>query len=360
MHVSGSDVDMDVVEEDDVDEPQIAVEDEDEEDEEESDGKEDQLEDEDEEDEASNYSFRLIYDQTSDVDDIVQAGLTSVPLRLRIKLPPPGSAASSRIATGASTPEGPPRRRLIQRGSDAASENSDSEASDRSVSAGTTATPGRPLTARQAVLRNVVDSSHVSLEEPPNPRKKKPLTEIEMALKREETARKRKNLSEKKLEDEKAETINRLLKKQSRPRGKRNALATAEDRPTPVALVAEGEEGGEEASVAPVLPTMYRWTSTAKTITAASGEEERRLVMSFSVPVSVLPSSAELQPASGTVVDQTTNEGAKIAIQPPRPLQKCDVEGCKVYRKYRLAKDFQRGACGMAHLKQLEARLASV
>lgn len=39
--------------------------------------------------------------------------------------------------------------------------------------------------------------------EPPNPRKKPPLTEIEIALKREETARKRKNLSEKKLEDEK-------------------------------------------------------------------------------------------------------------------------------------------------------------
>ena len=39
--------------------------------------------------------------------------------------------------------------------------------------------------------------------EPTNSRKKKQLTELEMALKREETARKRKNLSEKKLEDEK-------------------------------------------------------------------------------------------------------------------------------------------------------------
>lgn len=39
--------------------------------------------------------------------------------------------------------------------------------------------------------------------EAPNPRKKKPLTEIEIALKREETARKRRNLTEKKLEDEK-------------------------------------------------------------------------------------------------------------------------------------------------------------
>ena len=101
---------------------------------------------------------------------------------------------------------------------DIESEDSDDDASTRSTSV---ATPGRPLTARQAVLRNVVDATHVSLStslwskpvdilnaritlgEPPNPRKKKPLTEIEMALKREETARKRRNLSEKKLEDEK-------------------------------------------------------------------------------------------------------------------------------------------------------------
>lgn len=45
------------------------------------------------------------------------------------------------------------------------------------------------------------------LVEPPNPRKKKPLTEDEIALKREETARKRKNLTEKKLEDEKASAM---------------------------------------------------------------------------------------------------------------------------------------------------------
>lgn len=49
MQVSGSDNDMDVVEEDpiqdDLDEPQIAVDDDDEDDEDESEGKEDQLED---------------------------------------------------------------------------------------------------------------------------------------------------------------------------------------------------------------------------------------------------------------------------------------------------------------------------
>jgi hypothetical protein len=46
--------------------------------------------------------------------------------------------------------------------------------------------------------------SSSSPDEPPsNSSKKKHLTDSELALRREETARKRKNLSEKKLEDEK-------------------------------------------------------------------------------------------------------------------------------------------------------------
>ncbi|KAI0348652.1 hypothetical protein BDW22DRAFT_1437741 [Trametopsis cervina] len=346
MQVSESDAEMDVGEEDvipdDLDEPQIAVEDDEEDEEEESDGKEDQLED--------------------DEDEAVVAGPSSVPPRIRIKLKLPASGASSRVPTGQSTPEGSSRRRYIQRDSDVDSENSDSEASDRSTSAGTTVAPGRPLTARQAVLRNVVDSSHVSLEEPPNPRKKKPLTEIEIALKREETARKRKNLSEKKLEDEKAETINRLLKKQSRPRGKRNALATAEDRPTPIALDAEGEEGLEEGPAIPILPTMYRWISTTK-IPGGEAGTEPRMVMSFSVPVSVLPTpvtTPATELAAGMDVDRLLKSTPTSALRPPRPVQNCDVDGCDAQRKYRLVKDFQRGACGIAHLKQLEAQFASV
>jgi hypothetical protein len=79
---------------------------------------------------------------------------------------------------------------------------------------------GRSLTARQAVLASVVDSSHVSLDgtvafalhtsafhasrlDAAPSRKKKQLNEAELALRREETARKRKHMSEKKLEDEK-------------------------------------------------------------------------------------------------------------------------------------------------------------
>jgi len=66
------------------------------------------------------------------------------------------------------------------------------------------------LTTCQAVLASVVGPSHVSLHE--TPCKKKQLNEAEIALRREETPRKRNHLSEKKLEeDEKADTINRLL-----------------------------------------------------------------------------------------------------------------------------------------------------
>ena len=37
----------------------------------------------------------------------------------------------------------------------------------------------------------------------------------------------------------------------------------------------------------------------------------------------------------------------------------CDVVGCKVPRKYRLVKDWKRGACGMEHLKVLESQLVT-
>ena len=89
-----------------------------------------------------------------------------------------------------------------------------------SRSTGTPSTSVKPMTTRQAVLASVVDSSHVSLSnshlsplifllnnlhsiDEGSKSKKQPLNETELALRREEIARKRKNLSEKKLEDEK-------------------------------------------------------------------------------------------------------------------------------------------------------------
>lgn len=325
MQVSESDEEMDVEDEQpriETEEPDVNV-DEDEEADELSD-KEDELEDDE--------------DEGSDVDVEAAEPGPRLPsgLRIKFKFTQQASEASSVAAT---TPDGSSRRRILSRGSDVESEDEDEDEDD---SDSVVATPGRPLTARQAVLRNVVDPSHVSLAEPPNPRKKKPLTELEMALKREETARKRKNLSEKKLEDEKAETINRLLKKQSRARGKRNALSTAEDRPTPGVGQEDMEEGEEMGSQTPAPPTMYRWVSTTK-VPPVEGSDERRMLMTFSVPVSIMSHVA-------------TEQAQPASTHPPPTRPACDVEGCTAQRKYRLVKDWHKGACSMTHLKALEAK----
>ncbi len=155
----------------------------------------------------------------------------------------------------------------------------------------------------------------------------------------------------------KAETINRLLKKQSRSKGKRNALSTAEDRPTPLssaainAADADAQENGDSAIVPePITPTMYRWISSSKSIPAATNSknetETRMMTLSFSVPVSVLPRVESMGPPP-MEVDQPTAPHI-------RTIPDCDVEGCTAKRKYRLVRDWQRGACGMEHLKELE------
>ncbi|KAJ4481062.1 hypothetical protein J3R30DRAFT_2397787 [Lentinula aciculospora] len=118
-------------------------------------------------------------------------------------------------------------------------------------------TKSRSMTTRQAVLASVVDSSHIALDlaaqsvHGNSSKKKKILNETELALRREENARKRKNLSEKRLEDEKLETINRLLKKQTRPRTKRTGgpsqahSASSSVPPVPTAGVSTSNRGGK-------------------------------------------------------------------------------------------------------------------
>lgn len=39
----------------------------------------------------------------------------------------------------------------------------------------------------------------------------------------------------------------------------------------------------------------------------------------------------------------------------PKEKPRCDVPGCIEVRKYRLVRDWVRGACGLTHLKVLEA-----
>ncbi|KAI8995516.1 hypothetical protein BD414DRAFT_576240 [Trametes punicea] len=299
-----------------------------------------------------------------DISDEPEAEVVAAP-RLKIKLKLPQHTGPSSVATRSSAHNTPSRssRRHMPRGSDIESEDEDEdeeddEGSTRSTSVATTAAGSRALTARQAVLANVVDPSHVSLSEPPNPRKKKPLTEIEIALKREETARKRRNLTEKKLEDEKAETINRLLKKQSRARGRRNALSTAEDRPAPGENApGEGEDEDVVVESPAPPPTMYRWISRAQPVqTSGAGGDgqiamEKTVVFSFSVPVAALPPTQDGE--ASTKVDSSR---ATLAKSPESTPPRCDVEGCTSLRKYRLVRDFQKGACGISHLKVLETQ----
>jgi Ino eighty subunit 2 len=104
-------------------------------------------------------------------------------------------------------------------------EDDDDDFDDEMMPSSTATSSKGRLTSRQAVLANVVDATHVTLgilflsedlfwifrlfffpleSAGTTPKgKKKQLNETEIALKREETARKRRNLTEKKLEDEK-------------------------------------------------------------------------------------------------------------------------------------------------------------
>ena len=140
-----------------------------------------------------------------------------------------------------------------------------------------------------------------------------------------------------------AETINRLLKKQSRPRGKKSTATTAD-------VDEEIDPDAEDASVpvpVPALPTLFRWVSSSKLDTPA---------LSFSVPVAYLPD----QPPDGE--NGVGAGGAPVpplAISPlkppePKPVPLCDVKGCQLPRKYKLVKNPTMGGCGMEHLKMLQ------
>ena len=159
----------------------------------------------------------------------------------------------------------------------------------------------------------------------------------------------------------KAETINRLLKKKSGTRNRRNPLASAEDR-TPATHTgngtpAEGEIDEEESGgftappVIEVVPTSYRWISTLRPSPEAPPGD--KMLLSFSVPTTLLPTSHEppFDPDGDTQMD------VQEPLPKPRAAAVCDVDGCKEKRKYRLVRDHDRGACGMGHLHVLEKQL---
>jgi len=88
------------------------------------------------------------------------------------------------------------------------------------------------------------------------PQIKKHLTAEEHAMRRAEMARRRKNLSEKRNEEEKQDTINRLLKKQAPKR--RGKISRAEE------FEAEADQDDEvrrEPDEKPPNPLFVRWVS---------------------------------------------------------------------------------------------------
>ena len=105
---------------------------------------------------------------------------------------------------------------------------------------------------------------------------------------------------------------------------------------------------------------MYRWVSRAQPVPKAGeagaegGQPEKIMVLSFSVPISILPAASTDAAGDAMKVDSAA---ATTVPPPPRDTPRCDVQGCTGLRKYRLVRDFQKGACGLSHLKALEAQM---
>ena len=120
------------------------------------------------------------------------------------------------------------------------------------------------MTKRQRSRFEQVETNTDFLQLPMEPQIKKHLTAEEQVMRRSEMARRRKNLSEKRNEEEKMDTINRLLKKQApKRRGKISAAEIqAQDRgdsPTPTT----GDQA-EEVEVTPANPIYVRWVSNSR------------------------------------------------------------------------------------------------
>ncbi|EAW14144.1 PAPA-1-like domain-containing protein [Aspergillus clavatus NRRL 1] len=142
-------------------------------------------------------------------------------------------------------------------------------------------TPGGDLSRLTKRQRGNLGNDFLQL--PMEPQVKKHLTAEERAMRRAEMARRRKNLSEKRNEEEKMDTINRLLRKQAPKRRGRIPVAEAE------AVAAEQEAQEYEKP----QPTMVRWIS---------GREGSRI----GVPEEWLGTPA------GRVFGGATNESAKL------------------------------------------------
>ncbi|CAK5265542.1 unnamed protein product [Mycena citricolor] len=269
------------------------------------------------------------------------------PLRIKLKLGAQPQASSSRQ---------PAKRWAQSRNEDVESEDSESgEDEDEDDSQLGAPTP-KNRTARQAALAGETELSHVTLDSTrSNPNKKAQYSATEVALRKEENARKRKNMIEKKLEDEKLETINRLLKKQTRPRG--NKRATAPQSEEDVDMEDEEREGVSNGSQIeePTVPTMFRWISTSRPLPHSGSLSDATL--SDHVEPSPSPHLALMFSVPDTFLPLKTSHDEEKKPKLDTDSLVCAVDGCVADRRYRVVgKAWGVGACGLGHLKLLEGR----
>lgn len=113
-----------------------------------------------------------------------------------------------------------------------------------------------------------------------------------------------------------------------------------------------GDEGESDGGVAVALAGAFRPSIPAaafRWISNSSG-------IQFGIPEEALARTTALNPVSGqgeenrpdVKFDLLTSHETK-----PRPPSLCDVPGCDAFRKYRLVTAFEKGACGIEHLRVL-------
>ncbi|KZO98688.1 hypothetical protein CALVIDRAFT_31387 [Calocera viscosa TUFC12733] len=215
--------------------------------------------------------------------------------------------------------------------------------------------PGR-MTARQAAMKGS-GATVEFIELPTGPGKKKHFTPQEIELRKQEQSRKRSLQSAQKLEDEKQATIRRLLSKQTpRTRGSRSGVSS---------VTAPGSSGdGSATPQLPPVPILARWVSTKDGMRWAVPPEGKWLA--YVGPVKrVVP--GRMQEIKGeddadTEAVEAPEPAEAVQVEPAPPprarLQAlCTVDGCGELRKYRSVKDFEKGACGLEHLKAVNAMI---
>ncbi|KAI9483546.1 MAG: PAPA-1-like conserved region-domain-containing protein [Benjaminiella poitrasii] len=169
------------------------------------------------------------------------------------------------------------------------------------------------MTKRQKAKANQ-ETPEEYLELPMDTGKKKQLTQEEEQLRKSEVARRRKNQSIQRAEKDKADTINRLLKKQA-SKSKRIIEDTAEDKETPHEKLKRLED-----------PNRLRYVNTSKEST-------------LSIP-------------NVFTVDQIFGgHRSSVSLTP----KKCQVKGCSKDRKYTTKKS-GKYACSLEHYKIVETK----